>query len=293
MQGNLARATQVAFTTRRGQEVMARLDRPPGRVRAYALFAHCLGPAGADAAGAFVAGLLEFGLGVLSFELSAPQAPPDSLVYRANGADRDGSSGQRVVTDQRFVAVPGAESVPLALDTQDVVDAATLLTQSHGAPALLVGHSLAGAAVLRAVASLREVRAVATVAAPSDITHVQHLLEDDLATAENVGEARMWIGDRFCRVRASFLDELAESDMRSVLLALRRPLLVTHSPIDNVVGIDNARRIFDAARHPKSFVSLAGADHAFTRSQQAHVAGELVGAWTATVLPPENTATSE
>lgn len=262
---NRARAIQVAFTTRRGQEVMGRLDLPRGRLRSYALFAHCLGPNGDAAAEAFVAGLLEYGLGVLSFELTAPQQPP--------GPDETTDSG---------TSLP-----PLALDTQDIVDAATVLRLSHGAPELLVGHSLAGAAVLRAAVELHEVRAVATVAAPSDFTHMQHLLEDDLPAAEASGEARIWIADRFCRLRATFLDEMDESEMRGVLLDLKRPLLVTHSPVDNVVGIENARRIYDAARHPKSFVSLAGADHEFTRPLQAHVAGELVGAWTATVLPPE------
>lgn len=276
---NRARAIQVAFTTRRGQEVMARLDLPRGRLRSYALFAHCLGPKGGAAAEAFVAGLLEYGLGVLSFELTAPEEPP--------------------VSEEGLVAWPDArapdpeeepertEAPPLALDTQDVVDAATVLRQSHGAPELLVGHSLAGAAVLRAATQLHDVRAVATVAAPSDFTHMQHLLEDDLPATEATGEARVWIADRFCRLRASFLDELDELEMRAALLDLKRPLLVTHSPVDNVVGIENARRIYDAARHQKSFVSLAGADHEFTRPLQAHVAGELVGAWTATVLPPD------
>ncbi|MFA7460321.1 MAG: alpha/beta hydrolase, partial [Trueperaceae bacterium] len=266
---NRARAIQVAFTTRRGQEVMARLDLPRGRLRSYALFAHCLGPKGDTAAEAFVAGLLEYGLGVLSFELTAPQAPP------ADGEDDD------------LLATGSADAPPLALDTQDIVDAASVLRLSHGAPELLVGHSLAGAAVLRAATELHEVRAVATVGAPSDFTHMQHLLEDDLPAAEASGEARLWIADRFCRLRATFLDELDETEMRSVLLDLKRPLLVTHSPVDNVIGIENARRIYDAARHPKSFVSLAGADHEFTRPLQAHVAGELVGAWTATVLPPD------
>ena len=264
---NRARAIQVAFTTRRGQEVMARLDLPRGRLRSYALFAHCLGPKGAAAAEAFVAGLLEYGLGVLSFELTAPQAPP------AGEAD--------------LAPEAPADAAPLALDTQDIVDAASVLRLSHGAPELLVGHSLAGAAVLRAATELHEVRAVATVGAPSDFTHMQHLLEDDLPAAEASGEARIWIADRFCRLRATFLDELDETEMRTVMLDLKRPLLVTHSPVDNVIGIENARRIYDAARHPKSFVSLAGADHEFTRPLQAHVAGELVGAWTATVLPPD------
>lgn len=277
---NRARAIQVAFTTRRGQDVMARLDLPRGRLRAYALFAHCFGPNGGAAAEAFVAGLLEYGLGVLSFEFTAPDAPPEQPEAQP------GQSNTYV-----HESVPGEAAAgrppPLALDTQDIVDAASVLRLSHGAPELLVGHSLAGAAVLRAATELHEVRAVATVAAPSDFTHMQHLLEDDPAAAEASGEARVWIADRFCRLRASFLDELDEPEMRTALLALKRPLLVTHSPVDNVIGIENARRIYDAARHPKSFVSLAGADHEFTRPLQAHVAGELVGAWTATVLPPE------
>lgn len=274
---NKARAIQVAFTTRRGQDVMARLDLPRGRLRSYAIFAHCLGPVGDAAAEAFVAGLLEYGLGVLSFEFTAPGSPP--VVEAAPVPGRTVASAP--------VAEPSEGPPPLALDTQDVVDAAHVLRTSHGTPELLVGHSLAGAAVLRAATELHDVRAVATVGAPSDFTHMQHLLEDDPAAAEASGEARVWIAERFCRVRASFLAELDETEMREVLLNLKRPLLVTHSPVDNVVGIENARRIYNAARHPKSFVSLAGADHEFTRPLQAHVAGELVGAWTATVLPPE------
>lgn len=276
MASQAGRGKEVAFTTRRGQEVVARLDLPPGRLRAYALFAHCFGPNGDDAAAAFVAGLAEYGLAVLSFELTAPTAPPNGQSVTPTA---QGEAAPRTAAD--------IEAAPLALDSQDIVDAAEALRSAYGPVEVLIGHSVAGAAVLRAAPELHEVRAVATIASPSDQTHVQHLLEDDRATVEARGEGRVWVAERFARLRASFLDELEETEMRHALWELRRPLLVMHSPVDNVVGIDNARRIYDAARHPKSFVSLANADHEFSRPVQAHMAGELVGAWSATVLPPE------
>ncbi len=276
MASHAGRGKEVAFTTRRGQEVTARLDLPPGRLRAYALFAHCLGPNGDESAAAFVAGLAEYGLAVLSFELTAPVAPP---------SDETTSKPSEAVSSS--VTMYDPEEAPLALDTQDIVDAAEAVRSAYGPVEVIIGHSIAGAAVLRAAPELHEVRAVATIASPSDQTHVQHLLEDDRATVEARGEGRVWVAERFARLRASFLDELEETEMRHALWELRRPLLVLHSPVDNVVGIDNARRIYDAARHPKSFVSLANADHEFSRPVQAHVAGELVGAWAATVLPPE------
>jgi uncharacterized OsmC-like protein len=142
-----------------------------------------------------------------------------------------------------------------------------------------VGHSLGGAAVLAAAPELSSVRAVATVGAPADPQHVERLLVEGREEIEKEGEARVDIGGRPFTIRRSFLDGLRESGLPEAVARLGRPLLLLHSPIDKVVGIDNARRLFGAARHPKSFVSRDRADHLLSDPADAEFAGSLIASW--------------
>jgi fermentation-respiration switch protein FrsA (DUF1100 family) len=136
-----------------------------------------------------------------------------------------------------------------------------------------------GAAVLAAAAELPEIKAVATIGTPFDVAHVTNLLRDGMPALLREGEAEVDIGGRPFRIRQSFVDDLARHDQGQRIAALKRPLLVLHSPVDTVVAIENASAIFLAAKHPKSFVSLDHADHLLNRPADALYVAEIVAAW--------------
>ncbi|MGY5849760.1 bifunctional alpha/beta hydrolase/OsmC family protein [Salegentibacter sp. F14] len=162
---------------------------------------------------------------------------------------------------------------------QDLVAAAEYLKQTHQAPALLVGHSLGGAAVLYAAKQIASVKAVATVAAPSTIQHVEGLLRSNIEEIEKSGKASVNIGGRSFEVKKQFLDDIREHDLGSYLSDLKRALLILHSPQDAIVGIKNAEELYVAARHPKSFISLDGATHLMEAEEDAVYAGNTIASW--------------
>ena len=160
-----------------------------------------------------------------------------------------------------------------------VVAAASFVGDQVAPVRLLVGHSLGGATVLAAAGRLDAVRGVATIAAPFDPGHVTGLLAPARAELASAGEAEVTIAGRVFRVRQDVVDELADQPQRDRISALRRALIVLHSPTDTVVGIEHAAEIFSAARHPKSFVSLPGADHLLTNPEDAEYAADVIAAW--------------
>ncbi len=176
-------------------------------------------------------------------------------------------------------------SFPSNLD--DLVAAAEFLAENHQAPELLIGHSLGGAAVVHVAGQILSSTAVATIGAPFDPEHVTHLLGDDLDTIRDQGEATVSIGGRPFRIRRDFLETLQRDNLAETVRSMRRALLVLHSPVDAVVGIYNAARLFEAARHPKSFVSLDDADHLLRKSRDAEYAGRLIGAWASKYVGPK------
>jgi putative redox protein len=161
----------------------------------------------------------------------------------------------------------------------DLVAAADWLRAAHSAPALLVGHSLGGAAVLAAAAAIPEVQAVATIGAPSDVGHVAGLFRAQVPEIEAKGEALVQLAGRPFRIRREFLADAAEQNLRQKVSELGRALLILHSPADATVAIGNATGIFVNARHPKSFVALPEADHLLTRRSDAVYAASLIAAW--------------
>jgi putative redox protein len=163
----------------------------------------------------------------------------------------------------------------------DLRCAADHLREHFEAPALLVGHSLGGAAVLAAAHRIPEVRAVATIGAPADPEHVARLFDGNRSEIEERGEAEVVLGGRRFRIRREFLEDIAMQPQADRIAKLGAALLVMHSPIDEVVAVDNARRIFDAARHPKSFISLDGADHLLRNHADAEFVATVLGAWAA------------
>ncbi|WP_412063116.1 alpha/beta fold hydrolase [Rubrivirga sp. IMCC45206] len=253
-------STRLTIPNADGHRLAARLETPDaGAPIAYALVAHCF-TCSKDlrAVRQISAALAAQGMGVLSVDFTGLGQSEGDFQHTS------------------FSSTVG-----------DLLAAAAHLTDTHAAPQLLVGHSLGGAAVLAAAAHLPSVRAIATVGAPCDPGHVRHLLADAEADIEAEGSARVDIGGRPFTIRKQFLDDLdSHAAMRARIAALDRALLVFHSPQDQTVGIDQARHIYDAARHPKSFVSLDGADHLLSDPADARYVADVLAAWAERYLCP-------
>jgi pimeloyl-ACP methyl ester carboxylesterase len=258
-------ATQpVTFPSSTGAALAGRLELPDGTPSGFALFAHCFTCSKESAAASRISReLAESGLGVLRFDFTGLGE----------------SAGD--FADTTFSA-----------NVDDLGAAAGYLRANHEAPTLLVGHSLGGAAVLSAASHLPEVRAVVTIGAPYDPIHVLRLLDDALTDIAADGAADVLIGGRTIRVGAALIEDLRQQ--RPALENMARPLLVLHSPHDTVVGVENARRIFEAARHPKSFVALDRADHLLTSRTDAAYAARLIATWAQAYLDrrPDTTPSS-
>jgi len=247
------------FQSAGGHKLSGRLDLPDETPRGHALFAHCFTCTKNSLAAVRIArALAARGFGVLRFDFTG----------------LGGSGGH--FADAGFSG-----------DVGDLIAAADHMTQAGRAPNLMVGHSLGGAAVLAAASELTRSLAVATVAAPFDVQHVTALFKGGLDALLEKGEAEVDLGGRPFVIRRSFIDDLRTHDQGARIARLRHPLLVLHSPKDQTVGIENASSIFLAARHPKSFVSLDGADHLLTREADAVYAAEMIATWASRYLSAE------
>ena len=249
--------TQVFdFTGARGHQLSGRLDLPDGPILAYALFAHCFTCTKNSLAATHISRALNGrGIAVLRFDFSG--------LGQSEGAFADSTfSG----------------------DVADLIEAARAMEAAGIAPHLLIGHSLGGAAVLAAAPELPGLKAVATIGAPFDVTHVTRQFSDALQTILDDGQAQVTLGGRSLTVRRAFVDDLGGHDLGERVHRLHHPLLVMHAPLDETVGVDNASQIFLAARHPKSYVSLADADHLLTRSADSEYAAEVIAAWASRYL---------
>ena len=169
---------------------------------------------------------------------------------------------------------------------RDLVAAATALREAGRAPALLIGHSLGGAAILAAAGQIPEAKAVVTIAAPSDPVHVTHLFGDRVADIREHGKVEVQLAGRPFHITREFLDDVAEHSLMSHVAKLHKALLIMHAPTDDTVGIDNATKIFVAAKHPKSFVSLAGSDHLLSGKRDAAYVAGVIAAWAERYVEP-------
>lgn len=257
-----ARIERVTFPGGAGDALAARLDLPAGPARAHALFAHCF-TCGHDIASAsrIASSLTEAGFAVLRFDFTGLGL----------------SEGEFANTD-------------FSSNTADLVAAADWLGRERQAPQLLVGHSLGGAAVLSVASRIPAVRAVAVIGTPSSPEHVERLLAGSVEDIERHGEAVVEVGERPFRIRRSFLADLGEHRVLDEVGTFGKALLVLHSPVDNVVGVENAAEIYTSARHPKSFVSLDGADHLLTDHSDADYAASMIGAFAARYTTDESDA---
>jgi uncharacterized OsmC-like protein/pimeloyl-ACP methyl ester carboxylesterase len=246
------------FTGSEGQQLAAALDTPDGEIHAYALFAHCF-TCGKDALAAkrIAVALAAKGIAVLRFDftgLGSSEGDFANSTFSSNVAD--------------------------------LVRAADHLRETRKAPAILIGHSLGGAAILAAAGQIPDARAIVTIAAPSDPAHVTGLFADRIEHIRKHGEGEVSLAGRPFRIKREFLDDIAEHGLMAHVAKLHRALLVMHAPTDDTVGIDNATRIFVTAKHPKSFVSLAGADHLLTNKNDAAYVADVIAAWATRYLDP-------
>lgn len=164
-------------------------------------------------------------------------------------------------------------------NVEDLIDAANFLKENYKAPELIIGHSLGGAAAIFAAQQIPEVTALATIGAPSSLNHVTHLLQNELEEIRSLGIASVNIGGRSFNIKKQFLEDLKTKNLKTIVSQLRKPLLILHSPEDNIVEIKNAEELYSAAKHPKSFVSLSGADHLLSKEEDSQYTGELIGSW--------------
>jgi putative redox protein len=169
-------------------------------------------------------------------------------------------------------------------NVQDIVDVSNHLETHYSAPSLLIGHSLGGAAVLVAASRLDSIKAVATIGAPSEVDHVKHLLGADIDDLD--GKTKVNIGGRPFTIDPAFIEELSSVDLLSIVKNLRKPIMIMHSPIDTIVGVENAQQIYHAAHHPKSFISLDKADHLLSEKRDSQYIGQLIGAWVKRYFEP-------
>jgi putative redox protein len=244
------------FPSAGGQQLAATLDTPEGEIHAYALFAHCF-TCGKDvlAAKRIAVALSAKGIAVLRFDftgLGSSEGDFANSTFSSNVAD--------------------------------LVRAADHLRETRRAPAILIGHSLGGAAILAAAEQIPDARAIVTIAAPSDPAHVAGLFADRIADIRKHGEAEVSLAGRPFTITRQFLDDIAEHGLMAHIANLRKALLVMHAPTDDTVSIDNATRIFVAAKHPKSFVSLAGADHLLSDRRDAAYVADVIAAWSSRYL---------
>jgi len=246
------KSTKLKFKGSQGNRLSARLDLPvDGSPMAYVLFAHCFTCTKNLKAVAYISrALTRKRIGVLRFDFTGLGES------EGNFADTNFSS-----------------------NVEDLVAAARFLESDYEAPRILIGHSLGGAAVLQAAAKIPACRAVATIGAPADPMHVNRLLHDQAHVIAEKGEAMVTLEGRDFKIKQQFLDDLERPRMAATIKNLKKALLIFHSPVDQIVGIENAAGIFQAARHPKSFVSLDRADHLLADPADAEYVGIVTAAW--------------
>ena len=242
-----------------GQMLSARIDLPAVEPIACAVFAHCFTCSKDSRAATYISSALaEKGIATLRFDFTG---------LGESEGEFDGTTFSHNVSD--------------------IVAAASALREVYRAPTLLVGHSLGGSAVLAAAGQIPEAVGVATIGAPFEPKHVARLFDASLEEIEEKGHAAVTLGGRQFVIRKTFLEDLQKHCNADRISELKKALVVFHSPQDNIVGIDNARMIYQAARHPKSFVSLDGADHLLSRRSDSRYVAEVLAAWSSRYLPEQ------
>ncbi|KQC33443.1 osmotically inducible protein C [Nonlabens sp. YIK11] len=248
---------KITFQNADGYELSGRLELPiDQKPHNYAVFAHCFTCSkNFTATRNITRALTSSGFGVLRFDFTGL-------------GDSDGDFG-----DTNFSG-----------NVEDLLAAIDYLSTHHKAPSLAIGHSLGGAAIIFASAKAESIQAVATIGTPSDTKHVKHLFGDQIEAIIENGEAVVELSGRPFKIKEQFLRDVDEQMLTQTLKDMRKPLLICHSPQDNTVGIQHAERLYHAAIHPKSFLSLDGADHLLTNKEDSHYVGNVIAGWASRYL---------
>ena len=248
----MSKVKRISFTNIHGNELSGRMDLPLAmQPKAYAIFAHCFTcNKNFKAVKQISQALIKQGFAVLSFD------------FTGLGLS-EGEFG-----DTNFSS-----------NVSDIIAAAEFLKNSYAAPKLLVGHSLGGAAVLFAARQIDSIQAVATIGSPGEVGHVKHLFAHEIEKIRAEGMAEVLVGAHKVEIKEQFLIDLDRADLSHEASSLDRALLILHSPQDTVVPVEEAAKLYHAAKHPKSFVSLDGADHILSRSEDGFYAGEVIASW--------------
>ena len=242
---------RLEFKGHDGSVLAARLDLPVGKPAAYALFAHCFTCSkDIPAARRIAQRLASLGIAVLRFDFTGL-----------------GHSGGEFA------------NTGFSSNVADLALAADYLRENYQAPQLLIGHSLGGAAVLAAADRIGEAKAVVTIGAPAEPEHVIHNFGDHVNTICNQGSAEVELGGRAFTIRREFIEDISDVSLETKVKHLKKALLVLHAPLDETVSLDNAARLFQMAKHPKSFITLDNADHLLTRVEDAEYTAEMISTW--------------
>ncbi|WBU89282.1 bifunctional alpha/beta hydrolase/OsmC family protein [Cellulophaga omnivescoria] len=254
------KSTRLHIKNKNGLQLQAYLELPANQKPNYfAIFAHCFTCSSTLTAVKNISrSLTTHGFGVLRFDFT--------------GLGR--SEGE--FADSHFSA-----------NVDDLIAVNNYLTKNYSAPSLLVGHSLGGAAVIVAASKLANIKAVATIGAPSTASHVTHLFTHDISSIPEKGNVEVNIGGRPFKINKEFAEDFSKTDLPKITKELRKPILILHSPIDTIVGVDNAQELYLNAHHPKSFVSLDQADHLLTNSTDSIYAGNVIGTWVQRYFEPK------
>lgn len=249
---------KLTFKNQKGLELAALLYSPLDQnPRFYAVFAHCFTCSQNFSAVRMIStSLSQQGIAVLSFDFTG--------LGRSEGEFEESTFSSNI---------------------SDLLDASDFLKKEYESPKMLVGHSLGGAAVLYASFELPTVKAVVTIGAPAFAGHVKKLFKESIEKIEEKGSAEVNIGGRPFRVSKQFLEDLEQKPLENMLKKLKKSLLIIHSPQDEVVGINNAAELYNAAMHPKSFISLNGSNHLLSDQADSEYVGEVIASWSKRYVP--------
>lgn len=252
--------TKLIIPNLKGQQLNAYLELPANqKPNNYAIFAHCFTCSSSLSAVKNISRTLtNYGFGVVRFDFTG--------LGRSEGK----------FADSHFSA-----------NVDDLIAVSSFMDSHYESPSLLIGHSLGGAAVISAASQLETVKAVATIGAPGTVSHVKHLFSHNVDEIKTKGEIDINIGGRPFKVNNEFIENFDKTDLPSVVKSLRKPLLILHSPVDTIVGIENAEQIYINAHHPKSFVTLDNADHLLSNPKDSIYAGNVIGAWVERYFEPK------
>jgi putative redox protein len=252
--------TKLNIINKKGHKLQAYLELPANqKPNYYAVFAHCFTCSSTLGAVKNISrSLTQHGFGVLRFDFTGL------------------GSSEGEFSESHFSA-----------NIDDLISVNNYMTEHYNTPCLLVGHSLGGAAVIVAASKLDNIKAVATVGAPSNVSHVKHLFSHGIENIKTTGDVEVNIGGRPFKINQEFVSDFDKTNLPEITKSLRKPILILHSPVDTVVSINNAQELYLSAHHPKSFISLDDADHLLSNPKDSIYAGNLIGTWAERYFPKQ------